>query len=76
MGRQVFAHTVPVTDDDIRSHTTGDYLKHGQQLGSWTPNKVGYSYQGKQREPLIWTNSSDNLSFASGVHACEEPDAI
>ena len=34
MGRQVFAHTVPVTDEEIRSHTTGDYLKHGQQLDS------------------------------------------
>ena len=30
----MLAHAIPVTDDDIRSCTGGNYLKHGQQLGS------------------------------------------
>lgn len=33
-------------------------------------------YQGHEREPLVWTHSSDNLSYTLGIDPCEESDAI
>lgn len=34
VGGQVLAHAIPITDNDIRSCTGGNYLEHGQHLSS------------------------------------------
>ena len=72
----MFTHAVLVTDNDIRSYTGGDYLRYGKLLGSWVSSKVACAYHSKEGQPLIWTDSTDNLSCTFGVHPCEKPDAF
>ena len=71
----MFAHTVLSTDNDIRSNTGGNNLRPGQQLTCCMSSKRRYAYQGHEREPLVWTHSSDNLPYTLGVDTREESDA-
>ena len=72
----MFPHAVPITDNDVRSCTGGNNLKLGQHSRPPMSSNVEYAYYGKEGQPLIWTNSSDNLPCALGVHSCEKPDVV
>lgn len=73
---QVLAEPVPVADNDVRGHTGRDYLRPSQQSESYLSRNGQDAYQSDEREPLVWTHSSDNLSRVLGVDACEESDAF
>ena len=71
---QMFAHTVTVTDRNIRSHTGGDNLRRDQQWRSGISSKRRCAYQSNECEPFVWPHSPEHLSYTFGVDTYEKPD--